>query len=198
MTEAAKRESLADIAADIRKRADVAESHGDEHLTSGHAFGLLLRSIADRIDAAADLQEADALFTGAFCEATRKAGNAAKTRKALGAVRDWLEHISKGVLDTLATSHFIPSARPVNDAGKELIEACKYHIGQIDEALSDSARNCDIYSTASMAKDAFNREGCPGDCGDCVYGDETVEGNCDHCDVNWVFDTATTEKGGTP
>lgn len=46
------KETLAEISADIRERAENVKRHGDEHHTSGEAIGNLLLSIADRIDRA--------------------------------------------------------------------------------------------------------------------------------------------------
>ena len=46
------KETLAEISADIRERAENAKRHGDERPTSGEAIGNLLLSIADRIDRA--------------------------------------------------------------------------------------------------------------------------------------------------
>ena len=119
MTEKTKEESIDNIISDIRKRADAAEAHGDDCVTSGHAFALLLRSIADRIDVAAARLEADAHLTGAFCEATRKAGNMAKMRAALEAVDALFETVPHIVEGTTV---------------REKVEA----------ALDSPPRNCDL------------------------------------------------------
>ena len=47
-----RNETLDDIEADLRERAENVKRHGDEHPTSGEAIGNLLLSIADRIKAA--------------------------------------------------------------------------------------------------------------------------------------------------
>ena len=68
---------------------------------------------------------------------------------------------------------------------------------KVRDALASPPRNCDLYATADEAMDAFEREGCPNDCCDCPYDtDPPTEGSCPDCEVNWLFSTATPEKGG--
>lgn len=99
-----KVESSAEIISDIRERADTAERHG-EHQTHNDGVAMLLRSIADRIEAAwkreheeldkriSDLEAYAKLWTGRadelrlkcdeFYAKAKPVGNAAAMREAL-------------------------------------------------------------------------------------------------------------------
>lgn len=68
-----ERETLADIVADLRGRADCAERHGDRE-THNDGVATLLRSIADRIEAIDSADTWRSLYTP---------GNAAAMREAL-------------------------------------------------------------------------------------------------------------------
>lgn len=63
-----ERETLADIERDIRDRADCAERHGDRE-THNDGVAMLMRSIADRIKAAARrvYDEIDSAVCGIEC-----------------------------------------------------------------------------------------------------------------------------------
>ena len=62
-------------------------------------------------------------------------------------------------------------------------------------ALSVPRRNYERFENGREAMNAFDHGGCPGDCAECIYDDypERKE-NCEHCEVNWLFDTVAPEK----
>ncbi len=64
-------------------------------------------------------------------------------------------------------------------------------------ALSAPRRNYERFENGREAMNAFDHGGCPGDCAECIYDDyHEREENCEHCEVNWLFDTVAPETGG--
>ena len=92
-----ERETLADIVADLRGRADCAERHGDRE-THNDGVAMFLRSIADRIEAIDSADAWRSLYTP---------GNAAALREAVVALLDALD--SLGCDESTATlAAFVP------------------------------------------------------------------------------------------
>ena len=71
-SESEKRETLADIVADLRGRADCAERHGDRE-THNDGVAMFLRSIADRIEAIDSADAWRSLYTPGNSAAMREA-----------------------------------------------------------------------------------------------------------------------------
>lgn len=138
-----KYETLADIEADIRDRADCAQRHGDS-VTHNEAVAALLLSIADRIEATWKREmteaEANALAVGGLVEASRHTqGNAAALREALEKVRFYLPYFLQYM-----RLHW------------EDAEAGGYYeriLEVVNAALSAPARQCDV----STAEEQFVR-----------------------------------------
>lgn len=124
-----KNETWADIAADIRERAENVKRHGDERPTSGEAIGNLLLSIADRIEGAAKRESQTVTKCNGLVHPPEKCtgpGNVAKLRKALFAVYDWIlkAGLVHGYVDT-------PQKR------RQLYD-------MMTKALAAKPRNCDV------------------------------------------------------
>lgn len=117
-------------------------------------------------------------------------GNAAKLREAMEDATNELQIL----LDSYVPQY--PSGRYINRFSKTatLRRKLEYVIGNVKAALAATPRNCDLYATAREAERAFNEGGgCPGDCAECAYHEDESGW---HCEVAWLLDTATPEKGG--
>lgn len=179
-----ERETLADIAADIRDRAVVADRHGDRE-TSNESVAALLRDIANRIEAAArrDIKAAkDGVWHTAddihdiHCRdcVARQSGNAAVMREALEDVVKYLGDI-------------LPTRREI-----ELVKSAR-------AALAAPARNCDV-GTADEQAERFKAECKRHDhCTPCpvhaAWG-EFGEGKPKSCQMIWAQMPYEAEKGG--
>lgn len=106
-------------------------------------------------------------------ETPTQTGNAAALREALGEI---LEQI-----DGWRTGGLMPHYQYSN-----LFDMAA-------AALAAPPRNCDLYATADEAMDAFDKFGCPNDCGDCPYEDDGEGEMAKYCQVNWLFATAAQE-----
>ena len=159
------KEALEEIAAKLRKDAEVVESDAHDGETwENYEMGFIYRDIADRIEAAiADDETAAAIHNGA-CE-RQAIGNVAALRKAL-------ERISKQ--EELFHRHMNNDeyARS-GDAIEFLYEASE----AAKAALAAKPRNCDRFATHDECWDAFLRER-PREC----HADEFF--------IDWLFDTA--------
>lgn len=144
-----EQETLADIVADIRERAENAMRNG-ERLVHNEAVAMLLRSVADRLEAAAKRDEERAVeHATRHAEAVARdncrdcvhnpsgknyeGGNAAAMREALVFLRDqelWM--LEGNVRHCVGLTVF------------GLEQVCKIMRGVIEEALSAPPRNCDV------------------------------------------------------
>ena len=123
-SEQERRETLADIERDLRDRADCAERHGDRE-THNDGVAMLLRSIADRIEAAAKREVVSK-------KETTTIGNAAAMREALV----WMSERMNAA---------------VHDGSLDCHEALR----KIEAALSAPARNCDKFVTQPEMSRAY-------------------------------------------
>ena len=132
-SEQEKRETLADIVAEMREKAAHFEKNS-ELMVSENAIALFILPYADRIEAAWKREkaeaEADALAVGGIVEAARHTpGNTAATRKALKTIHDKVNSLDE-------------------ECGVDPVE-----IRNIARAaLSAPARNCDIMSRSTCTK----------------------------------------------
>ena len=115
-------ETLSDIERDLRDRADCAERHGDRE-THNEAVAALLRSIADRIEAARRRE--------ATTEKSSAVGNAAAIREALCDI----------VMLTMKVGYSIHGD-----------VACGIIASKAKHALSAPARNCDVGTEDSITQ----------------------------------------------
>lgn len=137
-----KRESVADIVAEMLERADAMQTHG-----TTHGVRLAIREFARRIKSAWKRErskvEADALAVGGIVEATRTAekssavGNAAAMREAL---RYIIRQIDKNP-ERLSSGQLLCI---IGD--------------KAESALSAPARNCDFYDNKTDAETRFVEE----------------------------------------
>ena len=178
-----KNETIADIVAEKRHRADEIERDVSAKMKSGemvsdqYAREVIedLRQEADRIEAAAKREVQNALDTGGYVEACRArkklVDNGAKMREAL-------EHIAA-----------IPMPPPNEMAQGIAVEMREVAIA----ALAEPPRNCDIYPTVAEARNAFVCEKCDDPCGDCTVCDDDYA-LCHPCGIKWLF--ALAKEGG--
>ena len=139
------RETLADIAADIRDRAVVADRYGEAE-TSNESVAALLRDIANRIEAAAkrECEAASLRAIHAVEIAIRDAtpGNAAAMRFALADIE-------------FGSNYCIERC----DTNSEADDVLRFVLGKILDivkpALAAPPRNCDRFVTANEAWDAW-------------------------------------------
>lgn len=137
------RETVSDIVAEMRERADAMQTHG-----TTHGVRLAVLEFARRIEAAWKREreevEADALEVGGIVEAARTAekssavGNAAAMREALVTILAEVERFY--------TNDWIPYYA---------WETCD---GLVKRALSAPARNCDFYDNKTDAETRFVEE----------------------------------------
>ena len=124
---ARSRETVADIVADVRQRAENAMRNG-ERLVHNEAVANMLTFVADRIEAACKFPRAIKVPIEVV-----PTGNAAAMREALVFLRDqelWM--LEGNVRHCVGLTVF------------GLEQACKIMCGVIEDALSAPPRNCDV------------------------------------------------------
>ena len=133
MASCEKSETLADIVSDIRERADNAMRHGGESTTHNDGVAMLLRSIADRLEEAWKMEEAQWLCVAhnhVKRTVASSIGHATALREALVAIDGYLPHFLQYMRlhweDANAGGYF---------------EKIK---GVIKSALATPPRNCDV------------------------------------------------------
>lgn len=135
-----KRDTVADILAEMFKFSDKRIEEGRDHAMTSESVGLVVHQLAKSFEAAwkreREAVEADALAVGGIVEASRhKPGNAAAMRAALVKCREialqWQADEAAGVAGTTDK----PSARSAAEAVIDMEF-------EINAALSAPARNC--------------------------------------------------------
>lgn len=142
-----ERETYADIAADIRDRAVVADRHGEAE-TSNESVAALLRDIANRIDAAAkrECEAASLRAIHAVEIAIRDAtpGNAAAMRFALADIE-------------FGSNYCIERC----DTNSEADDVLRFVLGKVLDivkpALAAPPRNCDSFEDALDARAEWDK-----------------------------------------
>ena len=179
-----KNETIADIVAEKRRRADEIERDVSAKMKSGemvsdqYAREVIenLRREADRIEAAHKREVQDALDTGGYVEACRarkkSVGNAAK-------LREVVELCDKIIHDGTIVCNC------------DIVDEARI---KIKEVLSAPPRNCDVYPSVAEARNAFICEQCEHPCGDCTVCDDDYA-LCRPCGIKWLFAPATEQKG---
>ncbi len=171
----AENETIADIAAFIRKCLDLLDnelsrkSNGETSMSAEALLCPVLNAKAalDRLDAAWKREHNSAPKS----PAPTTCGNAAAQREALSLARNVLAKWSR---DT--------PFRAWNEIGAA-IDKC-------DAALSEPPRNCDIFTTGAKINEGI-REWCRNhDCDKCPF----LNDGCDSCYASWMLSTAT--EGG--
>ena len=115
MASCEKSETLADIVSDIRERADNAMRHGGEATTHNDGVAMLLRSIADRLEEAWKMEEAQWLCV-AHNHAKRTAVSLAEDGlKSL----DVLERACEEVLDAETLKAVVAAKRRIQGEKKD-------------------------------------------------------------------------------
>ncbi len=169
-----ERETLADIVADLRGRADCAERHGDRE-THNDGVATLLRSIADRIEAIDSADAWRSLYTP---------GNAAAMREAVVALLDALD--SLGCDESTATlAAFVPD---MADSSARCLAAFR----KAKAALSAPARQCDV-GTADEQSERMEKAVCSKHYG-CVRC-PLRKAKYSDCSLGWA-QTPYAEEGG--
>ena len=190
MNENEKRETLADIVAEMRRGTKLPGYWRSCDLNK------ILECHADRIEAAWKREkaeaEADALAVGGTVEASRNkpVGNAAKMREAVVALLDALD--SLGCDESTATlAAFVPD---MADSSARCLAAFR----KANAAISAPARNCDIYSDAREAfkayEEAFNESNFHH--GECKLGCPDCDDYAIRCEIKWLFAPAAEEGEG--
>lgn len=114
-------------------------------------------------------------------------GNAAAMRKALKETQSVIEKCSNIL-------RYIPDGceydEILDEVADNLYELQKTHV---KPALSAPPRNCDRFSTAKEAGEAFISEACENPCGNCTVSDECHNPLVHECGIDWLFSEAKGE-----
>lgn len=171
-----KVESSAEIISDIRERADTAERHG-EHQTRNDGVAMLLRSIADRLEAALkrehsqswhhrEMEELILRHEKEVAELKRERDLAIYAYDPTKAAKSLAPDGSAYALEALEHQP-VGNAAAMREALMRIkhlfrdINLCEDTIGNEAFAIADAAltappRNCDRFDTATQARHAFN------------------------------------------
>lgn len=170
-------ETIAEIIAKMRNEGHTGPADALEWVREKMTY------YADILEAAHKREVQDALDTGGYVEASRRAkqsGNVAKLCEAVGYIAQYADSAAMRQHDA-TTQHYIEQMRKWATA-----------------ALAAPARNCDKYATADEALKAqeqmFNDSNFAN--GECKLGCPECDNPRVGCKIAWLFAPATEKEGG--